>query len=53
MSATLIWITCAVIVASLAVWLAAVAMAARNPAFKEARIEPTVPVRRRNTPMDL
>ena len=41
MSATLIWITCALIVASLAVWLAAVAMAVRNP------------VRRRNSPMDL
>ncbi len=40
MSATLIWITCAVIVASLAVWLAAVAMATRNPAFKEPRSEP-------------
>jgi uncharacterized protein (DUF58 family) len=87
MSATLIWIMCAVIVLSLAVWLVAVAVAARNPAFKEPRSEPrrgrvqggthvgggrsvaphrdaeifpdddperpTVPVRRRNSPMDL
>ena len=86
MSATLIWIMCAVIVVSLALWLAAVAMAARNPAFEETRIRPrcgrvqggthvgggrsvaphrdaeaipdegperpTVPVRRRNSPMD-
>ena len=52
MSATLVWITCALIVASLAVWLAAVATAARNPAFKEPRIEPTVPVRRRDSPID-
>jgi hypothetical protein len=39
MSATLIWIMCAAIVLSLALWLGAVAIAARNPAFKEPRIE--------------
>jgi hypothetical protein len=87
MSATVIWIMCVVIVLSLAVWLAAVAMAARRPAFQKPRIEPrrgqvqggthvgggrsvaphrdaeivpdedperpTVPVRKRNSPMDL
>ncbi len=31
MSATLIWIMCAVIVAALAIWLVAVALAARRP----------------------
>jgi hypothetical protein len=46
MSATLIWITCAAIVLTLAGWLAAVAMAARAPAVKEPRIE------RRRDPAD-
>jgi hypothetical protein len=40
MSATLIWIMCAVIVASLALWLATVITASRSAAFKEPRIEP-------------
>jgi hypothetical protein len=39
MSATLIWITCAAIVLTLAGWLTAVALAARNPAVKQPRIE--------------
>lgn len=37
MSAALIWIMCAVIAVSLALWLAAVAIAVRNPAVKEPR----------------
>jgi hypothetical protein len=40
MSATLIWIMCTVIVASLAVWLIAIGMAARRPAFKKPRAQP-------------
>jgi hypothetical protein len=41
MSATLIWITCAAIAASLALWLAEVAMAIRRrPAVKKPRVEP-------------
>lgn len=87
MSATLIWIMCAVIVVSLAAWLVSIAMASRRPAFKKPRLEPrrgrvwggthmgggrsvaprrdgevtpdenpdepTVAVRKRNSPMDL
>jgi hypothetical protein len=56
MSATLIWIMCAAIVASLAVWLGVVTMAARNPAFKQPRIEPRIDPRfaprRHGSPMD-
>ena len=40
MSAALIWGTCAVIVASLALWLATVVVASRGAAFGEPRIEP-------------
>ena len=40
MSATLIWIMCAVIVVSLAAWLIAVAFAQRAPSFRHPQIEP-------------
>lgn len=40
MSATLIWIMCAVIVVTLAGWLVSVLMAARKPAFSKPHMEP-------------
>lgn len=40
MSAVLIWIICVVAVVSLAIWLAAVARADRNPFFRHPHIEP-------------
>lgn len=40
MSATLIWIMCAVIVASLAAWLIAIAFAQRAPSFRHSHVEP-------------
>jgi hypothetical protein len=40
MSATLIWIMCAVIVVSLASWLVAVAFAQRAPSFRHPHVEP-------------
>ena len=40
MSATLIWIMCAVIVVALAAWLVAVAFADRTPFFKHPHVEP-------------
>jgi hypothetical protein len=40
MSGTLLWIMCAVIVVSLVIWLAAVALASRNPSFRHPHIEP-------------
>jgi len=40
MSATLLWIMCVVIVASLAAWLVAIVLANRNPAFRHPHVEP-------------
>jgi hypothetical protein len=40
MSATLLWIMCAVIVLALAAWLVAIALANRNPSFRHPRVEP-------------
>jgi hypothetical protein len=40
MSATLIWIMCAVIVVALAAWLVAIALANRNPSFRHPHTEP-------------
>jgi hypothetical protein len=40
MSATVIWIMCAVIVVSLAAWLVAMALAQRAPSFRRSHVEP-------------
>lgn len=40
MSATVLWIMCAVIVVALAVWLIMVTIADRNPAFRRSHVEP-------------